>query len=116
MGDASRERIWEDRSGDRWKSGRVEGTCVKMGRNGRKMRTGEVGGGTGVGKDRTQEQAAASHAVPLHKWEKVALSQNAAICRKNLPNMLTLFDQDLLLPSAEKPITMTMYPSPHMEG
>ena len=71
MGDASRERIWEDRSGDRWKSGRVEGTCVKMGRNGRKMRTGEVGGGTGVGKDRTQEQAAASHAVPLHKWEKV---------------------------------------------
>ena len=35
---------------------------------------------------------------------------------KNLPNMLTLFDQDLLLPSAGKPITMTMYPSPHVEG
>lgn len=116
MGDASRERIWEDRCGDRWKSGQVEGTCVKTGRNGRKTRTGEVGGGTGGGKDGTQEQAAASHAVPLHKWETEALSQNAAVCWKSLPNMLILFDQDLLLPSAGKPITVTMYPSPHVEG
>ena len=68
------------------------------------------------GKDRTQKQAATNHAVPLYKREQVALSPNAAICWKNLPDMLILFDQDLLLPSAGKPITMTMYPSPYVEG
>lgn len=68
------------------------------------------------GKDRTQKQAATNLVLPLYKWEQVALSQNAAICWKNLPDMLILFDQDLLLPPAGKPITMTMYPSPHVEG
>lgn len=78
--------------------------------------TGEVGGRPGVGKGRMQKQAATSPCTTFVQMGKGTSFPKYCHLLGKRADMQILFDQDLLSPSAGKPIAMTMYTSPHVEG
>lgn len=78
--------------------------------------TGEVGGRPGVGKGRMQKRAATSPCTTFVQMGKGTSFPKYCHLLEKLPDMQILFDQDLLSPSAGKPIAMTTYTSPHVEG